>query len=435
MRARSLLTISTALAALLWASACKPILTDEEARAVASLSLAALPRLPADPSNRVADDPAAVALGQALFFDPGLSSDGNVSCASCHQPTRRFQDGIARAIGIGEAHRRTMPLEGVAWSPWQFWDGRADSLWAQALGPWENPVEHGSNRVALVRRLAESHRESWEAVFGPLPVLEGLPTDAGPLGSEAERAAWASLTQEERDRVDRVFAGMGKAVAAFERTIAPAPTRFDRFAEAIAAGRRPEGAAAFDDLELEGLKLFLGPASCINCHNGARFTDDHFHNTGVPAVSGLPTDRGRAEAVDQLLADPFNCLGAHSDAPPEACGEIRFMLREGEELERAYKTPSLRGVAGRAPYMHAGQIATLEEVIDHYATAPAAPAGHTVLEPFGLTDRGRLALIAFLKTLEPETGETAPRAQTGASERDVAGRPADVGMQAPRPRS
>ncbi|RST83463.1 methylamine utilization protein [Aquibium carbonis] len=405
MRPR-LLTTGVALAALLLAGACKPSnLSEGEARVVATLSLAALPLLPADPSNRVADDPAAAALGEALFFDHDLSADGSVSCASCHQPTRRFQDGIARAIGIGEADRRTMPLEGVAWSPWQFWDGRADSLWAQALGPWENPVEHGGNRVALVRQVANAYRDEYEAVFGPLPDLTGLPEDTSPLGSESERAAWAGLTDDERGRVDRVYSNMGKAVAAFERTIAPVMTRFDRFAEAVAAGRRPEGEAALSDLELEGLKLFMGEASCVNCHNGPRFTDDHFHNTGVPAVPGLPPDRGRADAVAKVLADPFNCLGAFSDTTPEQCGEIRFMVRDGEALERAFKTPSLRGVAGRAPYMHAGQIATLEEVVDHYASAPEAPSGRTAIEGFVLTDRGRMALIAFLNTLEPMDGK------------------------------
>src|SRR5690606_34752924 len=100
-------------------------------------------------------------------------------------------------------------------------------------------------------------------------------------------------------------------------------------------------------------------------------------NTGVPAVAGLPEDLGRETGAMQVAADPFNCLGKYSDAGPEACGELRFLAKEGAALTRAYKPPSLRGVATRPPYMHAGQIATLEEVIDHYATAPAAPAGES----------------------------------------------------------
>src|SRR5690606_30189920 len=113
------------------------------------------------------------------------------------------------------------------------------------------------------------------------------------------------------------------------------------------------------------------------------------HNTGVSAVRGLPEDRGRAQAVRQVLEDPFNCLGSYSHAGDEACEELRFMVRDAPEFERAFKTPSLRGAASRAPYMHSGQIATLEEVIDHYSTAPAAASGESELAAVVLTDRGR----------------------------------------------
>jgi cytochrome c peroxidase len=119
----------------------------------------------------------------------------------------------------------------------------------------------------------------------------------------------------------------------------------------------------------------------------------------VPQAAGVPEDHGRAQAVPQLLADPFNCEGPYSDAGGK-CDELRFMIRDGEELERAFKTPSLRGVASRAPYMHSGQIATLEDVVAHYSAAPAAPSGHSEVNPITLTDRGRAALVAFLKTLE-----------------------------------
>ncbi|APH72165.1 cytochrome-c peroxidase [Aquibium oceanicum] len=413
---RATLLSAAVVLALLPLAGCEPTaFSDAEKKQIASLSLAALPPLPPDPSNRVAQDPRAAAFGEALFFDTGFSPNDGVACATCHVPERHFQDDLPLARGIGRTNRRTMPLSGVAWSPWQFWDGRADSLWAQALGPMENPVEHGGNRTAFVRAVAQEHRDAYEALFGPLPDVEGLPENAGPFGGPEEKQAWDALTPERRDAVNRVFSNLGKAIAAFERTLAPEPTRFDRFAAAVSAGEEPAGEAAFDDLELEGLKLFIGKANCIDCHNGPRLTDDHFHNTGVPAADGLPEDRGRAGAIATLLADPFNCLGSYSDAQPDECGEIRFMLREGHELERAFKTPSLRGVAGRPPYMHSGQIATLEEVIDHYSRAPAAPVGHTELDPVVLTERGRQALIAFLKTLDPVSGEGSVEAGTNGS--------------------
>jgi cytochrome c peroxidase len=374
--------------------------TEEEKRLIGQLRLSQLPPLPADPTNAVADHPAAAALGEALFFDTRFSGDGTVSCATCHLPDRQFQDGKARAQAVGETDRRTMPLAGVAHDQWFFWDGRRDSLWAQALVPMEDAREHAGNRTAFARSVARQHRERYEDIFGPLPDLSDLPAHASPLGQPDQQAAWQAMDDGQRLAVDTVFANLGKALAAFQRTIKHSETRFDRFAEAVLAGREPEGPAAFSPLEIEGLKLFIGKAGCIDCHNGPRFTDGFFHNTGVPAVTGLPEDRGRAQAIDEVLADPFNCLGPFSDAGGGVCDELRFMVRGGPELERAFKTPSLRGAAGRAPYMHSGQFATLETVIDHYSRAPASPSGQSELRGVIFTDRGRAALIAFLMTLE-----------------------------------
>ena len=292
-----------------------------------------------------------------------------------------------------------MPLAGAAWSPFLFWDGRRDSLWAQALTPLEDPVEHAGTRAGYAHFVAENFSERYQRIFGPLPDLSSVPQHAGPRGTAAEQAAWKALSEDQRDGIDRVFSNLGKAIAAFERSIVPEETRFDRFAKAVAAGQKPEGDAAFSGEEIAGLKLFIGKANCSTCHTGPRFTDDAFHNTGVPAVAGLPEDLGRETGVKEVAADPFNCLGKFSDAGPEACGELRFMVKEGPALTRAYKTPSLRGAATRPPYMHAGQIATLEEVIDHNARAPAAPSGTSELHPLTLSERERQQLVAFIKTL------------------------------------
>jgi cytochrome c peroxidase len=384
----------------LFVAGCNPNnFSEEEKKTIASLSLAALPPLPADPTNRVADDRRAAAFGATLFFDTDFSANGAVACGTCHLIDRQFQDGLALARGVGTTDRRTMPLAGVAYSPWQFWDGRKDSLWAQALGPMEDAREHGGNRTFYSHLVAEKYRDRYEGIFGPLPELAGTPQHAGPKGNETEQAAWQAMPGDQREEIDTVFSNLGKAIAAFERSIQHPETRFDRFAAALAAGKEPEGDAAFSDLETEGLRLFIGKAQCVTCHNGPRFTDDHFHNTGVPAVPNLPEDRGRAQAVAQVLSDPFNCEGKFSDAP-DKCDELRFMIREGEELERAFKTPSLRGAASRPPYMHSGQIVTLEDVIDHYSRAPESPAGHSEIDPIVFTERGRAALIAFLRTLE-----------------------------------
>jgi cytochrome c peroxidase len=373
--------------------------TEAEKRTIASMSLAALAPLPPDPTNRFADDPGAAALGATLFFDTGMSRDGNVACGTCHKIDRQFQDDLPRGVGVAETNRRTMPLAGVARDPFFFWDGRRDSLWAQALTPLENPLEHAGNRAAYVHYLKRRFGERYERIFRPLPDLAAVPENAGPFGTSSEKAAWQTMTEQQRRDVDLVFSDIGKAIAAFERSIVHGQTRFDRFADAIAKGGRPAGDNALSEDEQAGLRLFIGKANCSTCHTGPRFTDNHFHNTGVPPVAGLPADRGRIAVVDEVRADPFNCFGKFRDGGDEACGELRFMQKTSPELVRAYKTPSLRGVAGRAPYMHAGQFASLDQVLDHYTKAPASVEGTSEIHSVALSDRERSALIAFLKTL------------------------------------
>ena len=135
-----------------------PDFAPDEVEALRSLWIGSLPELPDDPSNRVADDPAAAALGEAIFADTRFSANGEVSCASCHQAELNFTDGLPRARGIAETRRKTMTVVGTAYSPWLFWDGRKDSQWAQALGPMEDAREHGGNRGMYAHVIAEHYR-------------------------------------------------------------------------------------------------------------------------------------------------------------------------------------------------------------------------------------------------------------------------------------
>ncbi|KQU77580.1 methylamine utilization protein [Mesorhizobium sp. Root102] len=377
----------------------KPDFSDAEKKTIASLALSRLPALKPDTTNRFADVPAAAALGSTLFFDLGMSRDGTVSCSTCHKIDRQFQDDLPQAVGVGHTNRRTMPLAGVARDPWFFWDGRRDSLWAQALTPLENPLEQAGNRAAYAHYIKARFGERYERIFGPLPDFSDMPLNASPLGTDAEKAAWNAMSGAQRDAINGVFANIGKAIAAFERSIEPAPTRFDRFALDLATGAEPKGDAVFSKEEILGLKLFIGKANCVTCHDGPRFTDNGFHNTGVPPVAVLPLDRGRIDAVRQVEADPFNCLGAFRDGDAGACGELRFMVKDAPQLIRAYKTPSLRGAATRPPYMHAGQFSSLDEVVAHYAKAAPSVEGVSEVHPLELSDRERAALVAFLKTL------------------------------------
>ncbi|MBL1434804.1 MAG: hypothetical protein COB08_001200 [Rhodobacteraceae bacterium] len=373
-------------------------LNEAELEIARTLSLASLRPLPADLSNAVADDPAAIALGEALFSEGGLSANGEISCATCHIEDRQFQDDLALSNGIGTTDRRAMPLRGAGYALWLFWDGRKDSLWSQALGPMESSVEHGFTRSQVAAYIAEHYRRPYEALFGALPALENTPA-ASPLGSAAQQAAWAAMSAEQQDQINRVFANTGKAIAAFERTLLPLENRFDRYVAALLAGQVPSGSAALTQQEIDGFKIFAGKGACVNCHNGPRFTDEFFHNTGIASPQTPVVDFGRLDAVAQVEADEFNCLGRYSDAAPARCGTLRFMSRDEHLFERAYKSPSLRGVADRPPYMHAGQLATLALVVEHYNRAMPSISGHTELEPLGLTTAEKAALLAFLKTL------------------------------------
>jgi cytochrome c peroxidase len=391
-----------ALVLALGSSAAAPEWSVDEQGVIASLSLAELGPLPADPSNRVADDPRAVELGRAIFSDTRFSANGKVSCASCHLPDRQFQDDLPLGRGVGTTGRRTMPIAGMAYSPFLFWDGRKDSLWSQALGPMESPVEHGADRTQYAHLIAAAYQEPYEALFGALPDLDHLPRRAGPVADPAAAAAWLGMREQDRMAVSVIFANVGKAIAAFERTIKPAPTRFDAYAAAMSTGKEND---ILKEDEVAGLRLFIGKGECVNCHNGPLLSDNHFHNTGVAAAPGAPVDVGRAAGAMLVRDDPFNCLGSFSDAEPEDCTELRFMVVGGPDAPGAFKTPSLRGAASRAPYMHAGQIETLDAVLRHYQGAPEAQIGHSELRPLNMSDTELHQIAAFLATLDPITTE------------------------------
>ncbi|CAN5379447.1 cytochrome c peroxidase [soil metagenome] len=393
---------SLALAAVLitGSASTTPEWSAEEIKVLRSLWIGALPSAPANPSNRLADDPAAAALGRSLFSDTRLSANNQVSCATCHYPWRGFTDAVPTGRGVGIGIRRTMPIAQAVYSPWQFWDGRADSLWSQALGPVENPLEHGSTRTQVARVLATHYRGPYELVFGPLPNLSDLrrfPARASPMSDGPAKRAWAGMALADRKTVDRIFANFGKSIEAFERTLKVAPTRFDGYVAGVV--RAPGPRVSLTSSEVAGLRLFIGKAHCTTCHSGPMLSNEGFANTGVPARPGLPLDTGRIAGARIAHAEPFNCKGAFSDAQGPACAELEFMVVDDPSQVRAFKVPSLRGVGQRAPYMHAGQYASLAQVIDHYNRAPKAPSGTSELKPLHLSARERRDLLAFLMTL------------------------------------
>jgi len=264
-----------------------------------------------------------------------------------------------------------------------------------------------------VRRIAGDprYRADYEAIFGPLPrelLGEAVPAHAGPLGDEAARAAWQRIDAAQRDRVDRAFSNVGKVIEAFERTLRPADSRFDRYVDALRARDATGAAAQLDAREVAGLRLFIDPArtQCLQCHNGPFFTNGGFHNVGTGGFDGEVLDFGRALGIQGVLLDVFNCAGPYSDVRPEDCKELRFLSRDAHiPLEGAFKTPGLRDVARTAPYFHDGRFATLRDVLAYYNAPPPPGAGHE-LRALGLRESELEDLERFLRALSG--AESAP---------------------------
>lgn len=388
--------------------------TEGDRAVLQSLSLASLPPTPDDPSNRYADDPTAAELGHLLFFDPGLSANGRVSCATCHEPERFFTDGRRVSVGVGRTDRNAPTVVGAAHAPWLFADGRRDSLWAQALAPLESAAEMGSTRMEVVRRAAThpTTRALFARAFGRPPPFEDrtrFPERAGPFGDREARAAWARMRASDRAGVDRAFANVGKAIAAYERLLRPGQTRFDRYVSSLpvepcagGAEASPTG-ASLTETELRGLRLFLDEERtlCLRCHNGPLLTNQSFHHVATDVGAGGQTEFGRFLGIQAVLVDPFNCLGPFSDADASDCAALRFLNRDHVAAETGkFRTPTLRGLPQTAPYMHDGRFATLEEVIEHYRDPPMAQGRPHELLPLDLDREETEALVAFLQTLD-----------------------------------
>ena len=296
--------------------------------------------VPRDPSNAVSGTPAAVALGQRLFFDPRLSVNGTVACATCHVPARGWTDGRPRATGLRDGDRNTPTVLDVVLHRWFSWDGRADSLWSQSLKPIVDPREMGASagHVAALFR------------------------DDRALACLREKAFGASRSSE----ADLPLVHAGKALAAFLETVRAGRTPFDDFRDALARGDTAV-AARYPAAARRGARLFV-KHQCWVCHVGPAFTNGEFHDVGVPyALPGGGVDAGRAAGIKKLKADRFNLLGSWSDdRSGSAAVKTRHVLANHASFGQ-FKTPSLRNLTHTAPYMHDGRYATLREAVRHYS--------------------------------------------------------------------
>ncbi|AGC49122.1 di-heme cytochrome-c peroxidase [Myxococcus stipitatus DSM 14675] len=356
----------------------EPFPTLDELDQLRSLhSLSSHPRL--DSTNRVDGQEVAQKLGFDLFRDPGLSRCGTVSCESCHTGDgRTVETATAEGCGGQRTERNPPTVLNVRHNRWFMWDGRADSLWSQAMLPLMNPVEMDSNAdIVRARLVAEpSYQERYRTLFGTEPA-----SVAAPL----------------------LMANVGKVLAAYERVLmrveAPFDTDVRRFIAAAEAG------SAESDPAYLGLKTFVRKGQCIVCHKGPSLTDELFHNVGLED-SG-PGAGGQWAVLNSLLDWEFNAAGRYSDDPNGTDAQRLRTLRtqaKQVELEGAFRTPSLRNVALTAPYMHTGKETTLEDVIDFYNEG-GDPEGTFVgqrtstIVKLDLTDNEKRALVELLKSL------------------------------------
>jgi cytochrome c peroxidase len=423
-----------------------------------TLSLASPLPPPADASNAVADDPRAAALGQALFFDPGFSGrlldsdngapdnmegfvhnslgfqgeSGRVSCASCHVPGDGFSDTrtVHQQISLaaGWTNRRTPSVLDVGHASLVMWDGRFDSLQRQVLGVIESPLEANSSRLYFAQEIARRYAAPYEELFGsdPRVVLgEDYPQLAGDTtgcqlelssfttpdatcsegtlhGVPGDGAEYDSLTDEQKRTVTRIAMNAGKAIAAYERLLSCGTSRFDAFF------RGDED--ALDESEQRGAALFVGKAGCVSCHSGPFFSDQQFHNVGLPPAMVATAfllgvdDPGAMLGLETVMTDPLNVAGEFSDGD-----DGRLPKSVAPEMLGAFRTPMLRCVSRRPSFMHIASLRSLREVVEFFneggqpdGAATPGVVGHDELEPLGLTEPQIDDLVAFLEALDGE---------------------------------
>ena len=264
-----------------------------------------LPPVPIPADNPPTEE--TIALGRRLYYDPQLSLDGTISCASCHAPQFAFSDKRSVSTGVGgkTGTRHSPTVINSAYSSLQFWDGRAASLEEQAKGPMANPVEMAHTLEGVVKKL-----------------------QADPKYVELFKNAWGT----DQINIDLV----AKSIASFERTVIAGDSPFDRFYYG-------HDSKALSMEAQRGLRIFINAkkGDCAVCHtigkDSALFTDNKFHNLGVGADT-----RGE-----------LNDVGRYKETKNDA--DIG-----------AFKTPTLRNLANRGPYMHDGSFPTVKDALAHY---------------------------------------------------------------------
>lgn len=275
---------------------------------------------------------AKVELGRLLYFDKRISADGTLSCATCHHPAKGFTDQAQFSTGIkGQVGGINSPtVINRAYGAIQFWDGRASSLEDQAVGPMANPIEMGNTHPVVVETLRKipGYRARFKSVFGT---------------------------------EDFTLDHIAKAIATFERTVLSGNSPYDKY--------KLGNKAALNASQVRGMDVFFNKAKCDQCHEGASFTLNSFHNLGV--------------GQDKASPEPG-----------------RFAVTKNPADFGAFKTPTLREIEHTFPYMHDGSLKTLEEVVEYYDKGGIPNKNlDERIKKLNLTAQDKADLVAFMKSL------------------------------------
>lgn len=398
--------------------------TEAEWETVRSLSPLP-PGPPPETSNKYADDPEAAVLGQKLFFEkeyagPIITGDdgrngglgaageeGRVACASCHEGTWMIDlhtNPRSASLGTDWVPRNAGSMIDVAYYEWYENNGLRDSLWSESIVDPELDFVQNGSRLKLAHVIYDKYRDEYNAVFHPqLPAaLDPGHPDAARFPPEGRPGdpAWEGMTPEDREAVNWIFVNFGKAVSAYLRRLVSRNAPFDRYV----GGDRD----AISEEAKRGLKLFIGKANCVACHNTPFFSDNGFHNIGLrPEGPHVDADgTGRHFGITNNAENPFNINSKYSD--DRNTGKLDG-LAATEADKGKWRTKSLRHVAETAPYMRYGQFATLEDVIEFYSAGGHASGfigtKSELMQPLNLSEAETASLVAFLETL---TGDPVP---------------------------
>jgi cytochrome c peroxidase len=360
-----------------------------------------------DISNRVSGNEQAIQWGKQLFFDKRLSGSGKTACATCHNPNSGWtkHEALSHIHADYPAKRHVPHLWNICYSRWFFWDGRADSLWSQALTSLEAPSEMNMSRINIANLIINTPtlKNNYQHIFTAIPSdLIQTFTQDNCIDKVNNSPKWKDLTNTTRSNINTLFVNIAKTIASFEETIITKDSRFDQFSQQLLSQKSIKKPAISIEAA-RGLKLFIGKAHCINCHSGANFSDGEFHHSFLQSKLNRATDLGRYNGINQLMQSNFNANSQYCDTNKKDFIKKVDFIYKSYEFRNQFKTPTLRNIEKTYPYMHTGQYENLREVINHYNTisnkVEVNQHKEILLSSLSLSESEINDLLEFLKTL------------------------------------